>query len=78
MFFRLIGRAISAALVHTIKLYQVTISPLFSAQCRFSPSCSHYAIEAIKTKPLVIGLWLSSLRIIKCNPLNRGGYDPVK
>ncbi|MCE2573020.1 membrane protein insertion efficiency factor YidD [Motilimonas eburnea] len=60
-----------------IKTYQILISPLLGPRCRFHPTCSHYAIEAIKTHGLVKGCWLAGKRLIKCHPLNPGGYDPV-
>ncbi|MFO6424589.1 membrane protein insertion efficiency factor YidD [Motilimonas sp. KMU-193] len=60
-----------------IKSYQILISPLLGPRCRFHPTCSHYAIEAIKTHGLVKGCWLAGKRLIKCHPLNPGGYDPV-
>lgn len=63
--------------VGLIKLYQVLISPLLGPRCRFHPTCSHYAIEAIKIHGSVKGCWLAGQRLIKCHPLNPGGYDPV-
>ncbi|WP_218353693.1 membrane protein insertion efficiency factor YidD [Alteromonas lipotrueiana] len=60
-----------------IKLYQWCISPMLGPRCRFHPTCSFYAINALKTHGLVIGGWLSFKRIIKCHPLHSGGYDPV-
>ncbi len=60
-----------------IKIYQLGISPLIGPRCRFTPSCSHYAIEALKEYGLVKGAWLSGKRLLKCHPLNEGGYDPV-
>lgn len=60
-----------------IKLYQKVLSPMIGPTCRFHPSCSYYAIEAITQHGLIKGSWLSSKRILKCHPLNDGGYDPV-
>lgn len=60
-----------------IKSYQRFISPLLGSNCRFTPSCSTYAIEAINRFGIVKGGWLASKRILKCHPLNEGGEDPV-
>lgn len=60
-----------------IKLYQWLISPWFGAKCRFHPSCSEYAVEAIETHGSLKGAWLSVKRILKCHPLSEGGFDPV-
>lgn len=60
-----------------IKLYQTFISPLLGANCRFHPTCSHYAIEAIDKHGVVKGGYLSALRLIKCQPFHEGGIDPV-
>ena len=60
-----------------IKLYQILISPLLGPNCRFHPTCSHYAIEAIAKHGIVKGGYLSVRRLIKCQPLHEGGLDPV-
>ena len=60
-----------------IRAYQICISPLFPPTCRFTPTCSAYALEAIKKHGPVKGLILSIKRILKCNPYHEGGYDPV-
>lgn len=60
-----------------IRAYQLTLSPLLGPRCRFHPSCSHYAIEAIERFGAVRGSWLALHRITRCHPLNSGGYDPV-
>ena len=60
-----------------IKLYQIILSPMIGPTCRFQPSCSYYAINAITEHGLIKGCWLSLKRIVKCHPLNDGGYDPV-
>ena len=68
---------LTAPFIVLIKFYQWFISPVLGQRCRFHPTCSHYAIEALKTHGLVIGSWLSIKRILKCHPLQPGGYDPV-
>jgi len=60
-----------------IRFYQLTLSMLIGRQCRFYPSCSHYAAEAIETHGVVDGVTLSAKRICKCHPFNPGGFDPV-
>jgi len=63
--------------ITAIKSYQSLISPLLGNNCRFTPTCSFYAIEAINRFGVVKGGWLASKRILKCHPLNAGGEDPV-
>ena len=60
-----------------IKLYQDTVSKVTPHSCRFQPSCSHYAFEAIERHGFVRGSWLATKRLARCNPLSKGGYDPV-
>ena len=60
-----------------IRGYQRAISPLLGPRCRFYPSCSQYAFEALETHGLYMGLWLALRRIARCHPLNPGGFDPV-
>ncbi|WP_416306760.1 membrane protein insertion efficiency factor YidD [Neptunicella sp. SCSIO 80796] len=60
-----------------IKGYQRWLSPILGQQCRFHPTCSHYSIEAIKVHGSWIGCWLTVKRILKCQPLHSGGFDPV-
>ncbi|MCL2695747.1 MAG: membrane protein insertion efficiency factor YidD [Clostridiales bacterium] len=57
--------------------YQRQISPGLPPRCRFDPTCSHYAREAIETHGAAKGTWLALLRLLRCNPLFKGGYDPV-
>jgi len=60
-----------------IRFYQIFISPLLGPACRFQPSCSQYAIEALRKHGFWKGSWLAARRILRCHPLNPGGYDPV-
>ena len=60
-----------------IRGYQYFISPLLGQNCRFYPSCSCYAKQAIEQRGLIFGLYLSVRRILKCNPWHPGGLDPV-
>ncbi|MDA9671842.1 membrane protein insertion efficiency factor YidD [bacterium] len=60
------------------KGYQLLLSPFFAPSCRFSPTCSQYAIDALKEKNLFVSTKLIFFRIIKCHPFNSGGYDPVE
>nr|WP_083620907.1 membrane protein insertion efficiency factor YidD [Planktothrix paucivesiculata] len=60
-----------------IKGYRLLISPLFPPACRFHPTCSQYAIEALETFGIVQGSWLALKRILRCHPYHPGGYDPI-
>lgn len=60
-----------------IRLYQKIISPIKPTCCRFTPSCSAYALEAITNRGFLVGSFLMWKRIFRCNPMFRGGYDPV-
>ena len=68
---------ISNILVLMIKAYRLLISPMIGRNCRFSPSCSEYAVEAIEEYGAVKGLQLVFTRVTKCHPLHPGGFDPV-
>lgn len=60
-----------------IKFYKYFISPLLGPRCRFYPSCSSYAIEALRLHGVIIGLYLTLRRLLKCHPFHEGGIDPV-
>ncbi len=63
--------------INIIKIYQRFISPFFPSSCKFSPSCSKYGIEAINKYGALKGTFLTFKRIMRCNPWNKGGYDPI-
>ncbi len=67
----------SAALTGAVCTYQWTLRPVIGANCRFEPSCSHYAIAALRSHGAVHGSALAARRILRCNPWNAGGFDPV-
>lgn len=67
----------STALVLLVRLYQWTLRPFIGAHCRFEPSCSHYAIEALHRHGALRGSALSAWRVLRCNPWTPGGHDPV-
>ena len=60
-----------------IRFYQRQISPLSPPRCRYIPTCSEYALEAVEKYGAVKGSWLAAKRILRCNPIHKGGYDPV-
>ncbi|MGL4483481.1 MAG: membrane protein insertion efficiency factor YidD [Anaerovoracaceae bacterium] len=64
-------------LTYIIKAYQILVSPILPANCRFYPTCSDYFIQALNRHGFFIGSYLGIRRILKCHPFNPGGYDPV-
>ncbi|MCX7929098.1 MAG: membrane protein insertion efficiency factor YidD [Chlorobi bacterium] len=64
-------------LLIVIRAYQRWISPLLGSNCRFYPTCSHYAAEAIEQYGVINGSWLALRRLLRCHPWHPGGYDPV-
>lgn len=67
----------SKILIAFLRVYQYTISPLLGSRCRYYPSCSNYAVEALREHGAVRGLGLAAWRLLRCNPFSNGGYDPV-
>ena len=65
-------------LINLIRFYRKNISPLKSPCCRYVPTCSQYAIEAVEKNGVFKGGLMAVWRILRCNPLSKGGYDPVK
>jgi len=64
-------------ILYLIRGYQLLVSPLLGARCRFYPSCSQYALEAVAEHGSLRGGWLSLKRLARCHPFHSGGYDPV-
>lgn len=64
-------------LIFIIRVYQLLISPLKKPTCRFYPTCSHYAIQAVEKHGVFKGTRMALARLIKCHPFHPGGYDPV-
>ncbi len=64
-------------LIFVVRGYQVLLSPLLPPACRYTPSCSHYAIDALQKHGAIRGSWLAAKRIARCHPFHPGGYDPV-
>ena len=70
-------RILSLPFIGLIKIYQWIISPLFGPKCRFTPSCSNYALQALKKYGVFKGTWLAVKLIARCHPWGGHGYDPV-
>ncbi len=66
-----------SVLVGAIRLYQRYVSVRLPRSCRFEPTCSAYAVQALERHGLVVGLWLAVRRILRCHPFHAGGFDPV-
>jgi len=65
------------ALIGLLRLYRLAISPLYGQVCRYHPTCSAYALEAVTNHGSIRGTWLAARRVLRCHPWAAGGYDPV-
>lgn len=73
----IVSRCVRAPFIGLIKAYQYIVSPSLLPRCRFTPTCSHYGIEAIQHFGVFKGLALLSWRLLRCHPFHPGGHDPV-
>jgi putative membrane protein insertion efficiency factor len=64
-------------LIGLLRAYRLLISPLYGQVCRYHPSCSAYALEAVRERGSIVGTWLTMRRLVRCHPWADGGYDPV-
>ena len=71
------GAPLRWASIGLIRLYRVTLSGMLGGQCRFYPTCSHFAEDAIRARGFVRGWGLASWRILRCNPFGKGGFEPA-
>ena len=71
-------RFLSALLLAPIRAYQRFVSPALPRRCKYEPTCSAYAVDAVREFGVVRGLILAGWRLLRCNPLSHGGYDPVE
>jgi putative membrane protein insertion efficiency factor len=70
--------ALRAVVIAPIRVYQKAISPALGNRCRYYPSCSQYAVQAIRSYGILRGLVLAAWRLLRCNPWSHGGLDPVE
>jgi uncharacterized protein len=74
---RSLSSSTARGVIFVIQLYRHTVSPLRLPTCRFTPTCSQYAVEALSEYGLIKGGWLAVVRLLKCGPWHRGGWDPI-
>jgi putative membrane protein insertion efficiency factor len=74
----MIDRALAYPLIMCVYIYKYTLTSVFGGRCRFYPTCSSYALDALKTKSAALAILLIIKRLSKCHPLHSGGFDPVK
>jgi uncharacterized protein len=72
-----LSKLVSEILVLPIRLYQILLSPILPNACRYTPTCSHYAVEALRKHGPIKGLFLATKRILSCHPWGGHGHDPV-
>ncbi len=72
-----LSRFLARPLIGLVRLYRLAISPWLGGNCRYQPTCSNYAIEALQTHGALRGGWLAAKRIARCHPWGGSGYDPV-
>jgi conserved hypothetical protein YidD len=72
-----IKKAIEFIVLLPVYFYRFAISPMIPPRCRYKPTCSQYAIEAVKKHGVLKGVWLATKRILRCHPWGGSGYDPV-
>lgn len=77
LIYRIFAFKMKQLFIWLIRGYRIFISPLFPPTCRFQPTCSMYAIQAIERFGAIKGSWLATKRILRCHPFHPGGYDPV-
>jgi putative membrane protein insertion efficiency factor len=73
-----VKRFLTAVILAPIRLYQRFVSPALPRRCRYEPTCSAYAVDAVRAFGIARGLVLAGWRLLRCNPFSRGGYDPVE
>jgi uncharacterized protein len=73
-----VKRFLAAVVLAPIRIYQRVISPALPRRCRYEPTCSSYAVDAVREFGVLRGLVLAGWRLLRCNPFSRGGYDPVE
>jgi uncharacterized protein len=71
------SRVLTRSLVVLVHAYRLLLGPIIGGSCRFTPSCSSYAIEALERHGAARGTWLSLRRVLRCHPFRHAGYDPV-
>jgi putative membrane protein insertion efficiency factor len=73
----LLGAPVRAVAILAIHAYRLSLSGWLGGQCRFSPTCSHYAEDAIRARGALVGVTLATWRVLRCNPFGKGGLDPA-
>jgi putative membrane protein insertion efficiency factor len=73
-----VARVARAVAIAAIRVYQTVISPAIPRRCKYEPTCSRYAVEALREYGILKGLVLAGWRLLRCNPWSHGGYDPVE